>query len=161
MQPTNCGQWELKSNKIFINPKGSNQLNNEFEKQKFIIRAGVFVIISLFVLSAGIAHAQGGLVPCRGTRGDPCEMADMARLALNIINLLLELAGIVALAMLIWGGTQMLLSAGRPDKIAQGRSTLTNAIVGLSLTLAAYLIINTVVSIYSGGNLQGVFQFWQ
>ena len=113
------------------------------------------VLVFLF-LWAGNAYAD--LVPCTNN----CGMFDFVTMALNIINLLLGLSGIVALTMIVRGGVQMLLSAGKPDKVAQGKSTITNALLGLTIALGAYLIINTVVATFTGyPELSGLTRFWR
>lgn len=58
-----------------------------------------------------------------------------------IVNLLLALAGVVAVGALIAGGYQYMTSSGIPDKAAIAKSTLTYAIIGLILVIAFYAIL--------------------
>lgn len=47
----------------------------------------------------------------------------------------------------------MIFSAGNPKLIETGKQTLFNAILGLIIVLAAYLIINVVLTKLSGGTI--------
>lgn len=58
-----------------------------------------------------------------------------------IVNLLLALAGVVAVGALIAGGYQYMTSSGIPDKAAIAKSTITYAIIGLILVIAFYAIL--------------------
>jgi hypothetical protein len=64
---------------------------------------------------------------------------------LNILDILLRLAGILAVVMLIMNGYQYLTSAGVPDKISKAKTGLLHAIVGLAIALMASTIIYFIV----------------
>lgn len=59
----------------------------------------------------------------------------------NIIYDLMMLAGLVALGYIIYGGYLMVLSGGDAGKYAQGKKTLTGAIIGLVICLCSLAII--------------------
>ncbi len=56
---------------------------------------------------------------------------------LAILDMVLHLAAIVAVGYVIYGGILLVMSRGEPDKAAQGRQTIINALVGLVITLIA------------------------
>jgi len=62
-------------------------------------------------------------------------------IALAIIDLLLRLAGIVAVAFVIWGGFDYITSQAEPDKLAQARHKIINALIGLGLAIMATSIV--------------------
>lgn len=70
-------------------------------------------------------------------------------IATRIIRLFLYFAGIVAIIMAIVGGYQVMTAAGNPTQAANGRKTLTNAIIGLVIVLLAYLIVQVVINFVS------------
>jgi hypothetical protein len=64
---------------------------------------------------------------------------------LNVLDILLRIAGILAVIMLIVSAYQYLTSTGVPDKITKAKTGMIRAIVGLALALLASTIIYFVV----------------
>lgn len=64
--------------------------------------------------------------------------------ALNITDIVLRLAGIVAVGFVIWGGIQYILARGEPNGVANGKKTLTHAIIGLIIAIASSAIVGFV-----------------
>ena len=63
----------------------------------------------------------------------------------NVVNTLLYVVGIIAVAMIIVAGVQMTTSAGDPGAVAKAKKTMTGAIIGLAIAVLAYAIVNFVV----------------
>lgn len=57
---------------------------------------------------------------------------------------LLVTAAILAMAMIVLAGFQWVTAYGNPSKIEDARDRIFNAIIGLILALAAWLILNTI-----------------
>ncbi|NCU30606.1 hypothetical protein EOL73_02280 [Candidatus Saccharibacteria bacterium] len=73
----------------------------------------------------------------------------------KIIQVILFIVGVLAVVMIIYGGTQYLLSAGDTAKIEKAKNTLIYSIVGLVVAILAYAIVAFVVGIFpsaGGGN---------
>ncbi len=78
----------------------------------------------------------------------------------NIFNLLMGLAAIVAMAMMIFAGLRYMLAGvaevspdeRRATAFEAAKFTLFRAIVGFVIVVAAYLIVNTLIIILSGGD---------
>ncbi len=66
---------------------------------------------------------------------------DAWAIAFGIVNILMFIAGFVAVGFVIYGGFQYMTSQGEPDKTAAAKNTITNAIVGLVIVLLAIPII--------------------
>jgi hypothetical protein len=68
---------------------------------------------------------------------------------LNVFNMLLRIAGILAVCLIIVNAYQYLASAGAPDKIAKAKVGLIQALIGLAIAMLAstiiYFIIDRVV----------------
>lgn len=62
----------------------------------------------------------------------------------NIVKAVVAFGGIALLLMLLVGGFNFLFSAGDPKKLEQARGTISQAVVGLLIMSAAYLIINLI-----------------
>ena len=63
---------------------------------------------------------------------------------MGVFDILLYIAGIIAVVMVIWGGFKMLTSDGEPQKIAAARTTIFNALVGLVIAVIASQIVGFI-----------------
>lgn len=66
----------------------------------------------------------------------------------------LTLASIILLGLLIFGGLTFIINAGNsdPKKAQQGKSAITNALIGFAIVLLAYSIIQ-IVQVITGLNI--------
>jgi hypothetical protein len=62
---------------------------------------------------------------------------DIGRILLAVIEIMLRVGGLVAVAFVIYGGFRYITSQGEPDNTKSARQTITNAIIGLVITLVA------------------------
>lgn len=62
---------------------------------------------------------------------------DLVLVALAVIDILLRIAGIVAVFFIVYAGIQYTTSQGNPDATAKAQSGLINALIGLALTVVA------------------------
>lgn len=62
----------------------------------------------------------------------------------NIVQGVLSLSGVALFVMLVLGGYNFLFSGGDQKKLEAAKGTLTSAIIGLVVIVAAYLIINAI-----------------
>lgn len=72
------------------------------------------------------------------------SLADIWLVVAAIIEILLRIAALAAIAFVIVGGVKYITSQGEPDAATKARSTLISALVGLAIavlaaTLVAYL----------------------
>ena len=70
---------------------------------------------------------------------------------LNIMRFIFSIAGSLALLFVVWGGFQMMASAGQSKMVEAGRKTLVNALIGVLLIFGAY----TGVNFFIGGLVEG------
>ncbi len=63
---------------------------------------------------------------------------------MGVFDILLYLAGVIAVIMVIWGGFKLLTSSGEPQKIAAARTTIFNALVGLVIAIIASQIVGFI-----------------
>ncbi len=61
-----------------------------------------------------------------------------------VFNLSLMLAGVIALAATVYGGTRYLTSAGSPARISDAKSQIFAGLLGLIILLSSYVILNTL-----------------
>lgn len=75
------------------------------------------------------------------------KVSSIATLMDVIAPIAMVIGAFICLAMLIWGGFTYLTSAGEPDKLQQGKRTLTYAIIGVILMISAVLLVNLITYI--------------
>lgn len=71
-------------------------------------------------------------------------------IVLNIVTLVLQVVGYVAVGFVIWGGYLYMLARGDASKVASGKKTITNALIGLVICMTASLISGAIVDVASG-----------
>ncbi|MFO0862135.1 MAG: pilin [Candidatus Saccharibacteria bacterium] len=74
--------------------------------------------------------------------------SDFTVLISRVTNILLFVAGAVAVIFIIVGGIQYSTSGGSEDKTRTAKSTITNAVIGLIVTILAFVIVNFVISVF-------------
>ena len=83
--------------------------------------------------------------------GETLDLAGFIwRIALNIIEIGLFIAGFVAVFFLIYGGFQFLTGGANPGQIEKARVTMLNAVIGLAISMGAIGITNLIFRIING-----------
>lgn len=88
--------------------------------------------------------------------GEDCAPKHLFELAINVYNLLLYFAGMVAIILIILGGIRMFTYSfmEKPEaELESAKLMVTRAVTGLVIVLAAFLIVNTLVFFLSGQGL--------
>lgn len=128
-------------------------LRNTRAKQKGRMRA---VFVMLFVLGvfgvAGFAMAQGNDAFGLQAVGEGTNLgqSDIRIIIANIIRVFLGLIGIIMLVLILYAGFTIQTSAGNPEKVQKGKQILTNAVIGLVITLSAFAITSFIISRLAG-----------
>ena len=91
----------------------------------------------------------GGFIPCEGSG---CSFCDFAVLGNNILNWLIGILMVVFAIIVTAAGFGLVTSAGNPEAKTKAKQRMTNAIIGLLIVLAAWLIIDTLMrAVLRGG----------
>ncbi len=72
------------------------------------------------------------------------RVKDLANYLGLVYNFLISTVGILAAVMMMIGGFQYLTSGGDPGRAKAGKERISNALLGMVLALASYLILNTI-----------------
>lgn len=82
-------------------------------------------------------------------------------IVMNVVSMILGVVGYLAILMVIWGGYQYMMAQGDSGKLAKGKKTVTNAVVGLAVVMTASIISGAIADVISqskGGDfVQGIF----
>ncbi|TSC53779.1 MAG: hypothetical protein LiPW39_68 [Parcubacteria group bacterium LiPW_39] len=102
------------------------------------------ILLAISYLLLAIYPVQAALVPCSGLN---CTVCDLFALLGNITNFILKnvmppLAGLLFLV----GGIMMVAAAGSEERFKKGRTILVNTLIGVVIVLAAWVVINTLIT---------------
>lgn len=123
------------------------------------------VLITSYLLLVTASIASAALVPCgtspAGGIGPvkECTICDLFVGVKNIVDFLVEIAWLIGVIILIYGGVMLLTSGGSEEKLKKGKTALWSAVWGLLIVFAAWLIIDTIIK-WLGAGGQGVIQGW-
>lgn len=116
-------------------------------KQKNYLKiCGLVLLLTLPVF----AQARG-LVPCGGDGEKTCSVGDIFALIARVTNWLIMAAGVYAVYKIVNAGFMLVISMGNEEAITKNRKAIANAVVGLVLSLMAFMMINTVVNVILRG----------
>jgi hypothetical protein len=65
-------------------------------------------------------------------------------IVLNVIEMMLQAVGYIAVGFIIYGGFKFITGTGTPDTVVKARTTILNAVIGLILSIASIGIVNVV-----------------
>lgn len=82
-------------------------------------------------------------------------------IVLNVVFDLTLAVGYLAIGFVVYGGFMVMISQGDPSKLAKGKKTLTSAVIGTVIAMAASVAVNTIRVILGtnaeNGWNQGIF----
>ena len=130
-------------------------------KNKKLICFFVLLFFCFLIFSANFCLAQSLLedssqVKYEGSleKGD-FTLNDFVRVGMRVTEIILGIVGSLALLMFIYGGLMMIIAGvstraegGKDKKINIGKDAIENAIIGLVIVFAAYMIIGFVFSAF-------------
>jgi hypothetical protein len=92
--------------------------------------------------------AGPGLVKCGTTSGNPCGFDDILILINTVINFILfKMVVPIAAIMFAYAGFELVTSGGETSKREKAKGIFTNVAIGLIIAVAAFLIVQTILSI--------------
>lgn len=119
---------------------------------------GLLTVLLVVLAFFDVSFAQAALVKCgNGDTGeikDACTFTDFFNTAVELINYLLSGVAVAAVGGVVWGGWLMATSNGSDSKVKSGKTAVTNSVIGLSIVLAAFLLVRSVFVIlgFQGGD---------
>lgn len=67
--------------------------------------------------------------------------ADVFKVAVALLDILLYFAGVVAFCFTVWAGFKFVLSRGNPTEAAKARQAVIDAVIGLVIAISAAAIV--------------------
>ncbi len=142
-----------------------SKLGTLFAIFTFSIIATLPFFAATVVLAAPVGQANADVVPggrvlvpfvpdeCYGkpTQGSGgviqtnCGWEQLMQLGQNVINNAIVLAAIAAVISIAFAGYLLLTSEGDSGAIGRAKGILWNVVIGIALTMAAWLLVNTIL----------------
>lgn len=108
----------------------------------------LLVGVSNYLLADKVSSSTGGdadVDPAHQAKALPSGGMDLATVARNVINAVIFLVAIVAVAGIIRGAILVMLARGDTGKVAQGKNAILYAVAGLLIALLSFAIVNFVL----------------
>lgn len=104
-------------------------------------------IISLFLLLPFTALAVNPLDSLNEAAGGTGLVSNKTPIQIvsSIINTILYFVGAIVIVLMLWAGFKWMTSAGNTEAIKKSRETIINAVIGLAIIFASYVIVNYVM----------------
>jgi hypothetical protein len=114
---------------------------------KSLIPLTISLVIFLMLIMPVVSLADG-LVPCDNSAGNLCDFKQLMNLVNTIIHFALFYMAIpIAAIMFAYAGFELVSSGGSTEKRGLAKKVFTDAVIGLVLAAAAWLIIRTILLI--------------
>ncbi len=101
------------------------------------------------VFAQGAAPATEGLAKVGASAG--LGNADLFTIIGRIINIFLGFLGVILLIIIIYAGYLWMTAGGNPEKIAQAKLWIRNAVIGLIIIASAFAITQYILKMLTGG----------
>lgn len=69
---------------------------------------------------------------------------DILKILMAVFEMILRVAGLVAIGFVIYGGIQYVVSQGDPEKVKSARNSIIHALIGLAIAVSATAMVNLV-----------------
>ena len=115
-----------------------------------------YALIFGMMLVASSASAAG-LVPCGGHSEGECTFNDLVGMVQGIISFLLYIGVFIGVLMISYAGFTLVISQGNQSAMEKAKSRIWNVVIGFVIMLLAYLVVNTILFVLTGGG----FESWR
>jgi hypothetical protein len=100
--------------------------------------------VSLLPFLADASTIIGG--SAKQACGNSCGNASLTAIMANLTNALIFLVGAISVIMMVIGGLRYVTSNGDSKSVEGAKNTITYAVIGIIVAIAAYAIVNFVVT---------------
>ena len=105
-------------------------------------RSSTDIKIVVLIIALGLP-----LVLAEPTYAQAAGVSNVENFIRSIITVFAGLAGLVATGFLVAGGFTYITSSGNPEHLDRGKRTITYSLIGLAITIGAFVISNIVTTL--------------
>ncbi|MCR4330772.1 MAG: hypothetical protein NUV49_02740 [Patescibacteria group bacterium] len=100
----------------------------------------------LYVLVIAVPlNVSAQLVPCDGSRDNPCNFDTLIGLIKNLMDFAIIIAPFLAAIAFAFAGFYYFTSAGDPGKVETAHDIFRNTAIGLIIILAAWFVVKAIL----------------
>ncbi len=122
----------------------------DFNKKNLFITWGVRAITACGVILFSLPlWARAALITCgNDPNGAPCTYNDFKTTLDGVVQFsILYIAIPAAVIVIVIGGIMMILDGGNESRFKQGKKMIQGVIIGLLITLGAWIIVKTILNL--------------
>ena len=106
--------------------------------------AGRFLTFPVWYRGLTVSSSDCNLKPFSGSGKDSGIGTYVGVIALNVIEMVLQLIGYISAFFIIYGGFIYMTQGSEQNKIEQAKKTILNAVVGLVVSIFSIAIVNLI-----------------
>lgn len=120
---------------------------SKFEK---ITKIATVVLTVVLMAAPMLVSAQFRLPDAGGTGLSNTfgGASNLSELILAVINIILALAGLIAVLVLIIGGFRYVTSFGNEEAVGKAKKMIINAILGIIIIILAFVVVRVVQNLF-------------
>ena len=122
--------------------------NINITKTANIVAMGLMAAMAIAPLFAG---AQFTVPDAASAGANVPNQASASAIIITIINILLSIAGLLAVIFLIVGGFRYITAGGNEETAEAAKKTITNAIIGIVIVILAFVIVRVISNALTKG----------
>ena len=97
--------------------------------------------------------AQAALVQCDPSVIGSCDLCALLATIQSVVNFIISMGFIVLTLVIMLAGFQLYTSEGNAGAFSKAMGQIWNGVIGLAITLAAWVIVNTILHFFAHGSV--------
>ncbi len=119
---------------------------------KILALSSLLFVFGLVFFIPGSVSAANPLVPCGNTDLPPCNFCHLVVLGNNILVWIFGLVFVIFGVIMFIAGFGLVTSGGNQSKLDDAKKKFSNAIIGIIIVFAAWLIVDTLMKALVGNS---------
>jgi len=79
------------------------------------------------------------------------DYGDIGSIISTLLPIVISIGSVILFLVLVWGGIDIMISAGNPEKIKSGKAKITSSIIGFIVLVLSYLIVKLIANTFGIG----------
>ena len=104
----------------------------------------ILAVVAVFVMIVSPLAVSAQFKDPDPTGKGVASDTDLPSLLVRVINILLSIAGLVAVIFLIVGGFRYITAGGNEENAEAGKKTIINAIIGIVVIILSFVIVRVI-----------------
>ncbi|PIP33864.1 hypothetical protein COX69_04515 [Candidatus Falkowbacteria bacterium CG_4_10_14_0_2_um_filter_48_10] len=113
-----------------------------------LVAVAIFALLMPMLVMVASVNAQTANLGLNYAQnvGLPTSNQDPREMAVNIIKFFLTFLGIIAVAVILYGGFVWLTAGGNDDRVGKAKKLIVAGIIGLIIVISAFAIVQWIIT---------------